>query len=173
MRVIFLTDIPGGGRAGEIKEVKDGYARNFLIPKKLAVAATHDQVQRVASIRKSAEEQRLKEERDLHALADLLAGVSVTLTAHLGPTGRFYGAITPTHIADELSRLTEREIDRRSILLAEAIHEPGSYQVEVRLGYGISATVQVTAQGQGQEQPPLQAAAEATEAEEEPQAQDS
>lgn len=150
MRIILLTDVPGTGVAGDIKEVKNGYARNFLLPKELAVPATHDQVQRIKTIRKTAEEQRLKEEQDLQALADRLAQTALTLTARLGPTGRFYGAITSSQIAEQLSRLIEREIDRRSIQLAEPIHEPGTYQAEVRLGHGISATLQVTTQGQAQ-----------------------
>ncbi|MSQ22038.1 MAG: 50S ribosomal protein L9 [Dehalococcoidia bacterium] len=162
MRVIFLTDVAGSGRAGEVKDVKDGYARNFLLPKKLAVAATHDQMQRIASISKAGEVRRLKEEQDARALSELLSQLSLVFTANLGPTGRFYGAITSTQVAEELSRLAGRAIDRRSVLLAEPIHEPGSYQAEVRLGQGISTTVNFTAQGQSQlaavQQPPVEAA---------------
>jgi len=161
MRVIFLADIPGSGLAGEVKEVKNGYARNFLIPRKLAVVATHDQLQRIETIRKTAEERRLKEEQDLHALAERLAQLSVTLTAKVSPTGRFYGAVTSAHIAEELSRLTEREFDRHSIHLEEPIHEPGEYQAEIRFPHSISATVQVTAVGEGQAGPQAQATTEA------------
>ena len=161
MRVIFLTDVFGSGLAGEVKEVKNGYARNFLIPKKLAVAATHDQIQRIASIRKVGEERRVKEEKDISVLVELLSQLSVTLTANLGPTGRFYGAITSTQVAEELSRLAGREIDRRTVLLAEPIHEPGSYQAEVRLGNGVTTHVQFTAQGQGQQGATKEAPAEA------------
>ena len=149
MRVIFIADVPGSGLAGEIKEVKNGYARNFLIPKNLAVLATHDQLQRIESIRKVGEEHRIKEEQDLRVLAERLTQISVTLTAKSGPTGRFYGAITSAQIAEELSRLTEREFDRRTVHLEEIIHEPGIYQTEIRLGYGISATIPVTAEGEG------------------------
>lgn len=167
MRVIFLADVPGSGRAGEVKEVKDGYARNFLLPKKLAVLATHDQVQRISTIRKIGEERRLKEEQDLRELAERLAQLPLTLTANLGPTGRFYGAITSTQIAEELARLTGREIDRRSIQLAEPIHEPGSYQAEVRLGSGVSTTIQFTAMGmpQGEPEPEAEAVAPVSEVE--------
>ena len=149
MRVIFLSDVPGSGLAGEVKEVKNGYARNFLIPGNLAVLATHDQLQRIEHIRKAGDERRLKEEQDMNVLAELLAEVSVTLTAKAGPTGRFYGAITSAQIADELSLLTEREIEHRSVQLEEPIREPGSYEAEVRLGYGISVALQVTAEAEG------------------------
>ena len=150
MRVIFLSDVSGSGRAGEVKEVKNGYARNFLLPKKLAVLATHDQMQRIISISKVGNERRLKEEQDVNTLSDLLSQLSPTLTANMGPTGRFYGAITSIQIADELSRLAGREIDRRSVILEEPVHRPGSYHVEVRLGLGVSATVEFTAQSQSQ-----------------------
>ena len=149
MRVIFLADVPGSGQAGEVKEVKNGYARNFLIPGKLAVVATHDQLQRIENIRKAGDERRIKEEQDMNILAELLAEVSVILTAKAGPTGRFYGAITSAQIADELSRLTEREIEHRNVQLEEPIHEPGSYEAEVRLGFGISVALQVTAEAEG------------------------
>ncbi len=158
MRVIFLADVPGSGIAGEVKEVKNGYARNFLIPQKLAVVATHDQLQRIESIRKVADERRLKEEKDLSALAELLAQLSVTITAKMGPTGRFYGAVTSARITEELSRLTKREIDRRTVHLEEPIQEPGSYEVELRLGHGISVTLAVTVEGEGEGQPQGQAA---------------
>ncbi len=173
MRVIFLSDVSGSGRAGEVKEVKDGYARNFLIPKKLAVAATHDQMQRIASISKAGEERRLKEEKDMRVLVELLSQLSVTLTANLGPTGRFYGAITSTQVAEELSRLAGREIDRRSVILAEPIHEPGSYQVEVRLGQGVTTNLQFTAQGQSQAAATQEVPAEAAVAEPSADVQDS
>ncbi len=153
MRIILLTDVPGTGLAGEIKEVKNGYARNFLIPKSLAAPATHDQVQRIKTIQATAEVRRLKEEQDMRALAEHLAKLPVNLTAKAGPTGRFYGAITSMQVAEELSRITEREIDRRAIQMGEPIHEAGSYQLEIRLSPTVSAAiqVQVTAAGQPQE----------------------
>ncbi|MBI4199176.1 MAG: 50S ribosomal protein L9 [Chloroflexi bacterium] len=148
MRVIFLSDVSGSGHAGEVKEVKNGYARNFLIPQKLAVPATHDQLQRLEIIRKAGEERRLKEEQDLRALAERLAQTPITLKAKVGPTGKFYGAVTPAQIAEELSRLTEREIDRRAVVVPAPIHEPGTYQAEVRFAQGIVATVQVAVEGE-------------------------
>lgn len=152
MRVIFLEDVPGSGRAGDVKEVKNGYARNFLLPRKLAAPATHDHLQRIEILRKAADVRRVKEEKDLTALAEHLSEVSITLTAKIAPTGRFYGAITSSMIADELARLTEREIDRRTINLAEPIHEPGEQQVEVQMAHGITATIQVTARAEGAEE---------------------
>ena len=163
MRVIFLEDVPGSGRAGDVKEVKNGYARNFLLPRKLAAPATHDHLQRIEILRKAADVRRVKEEKDLTALAEHLSEVSITLTAKIAPTGRFYGAITSSMIADELARLTEREINRRTINLAEPIHEPGEQQVEVQMAHGITATIQVTARAEGAEEEEPAAEAEQVE----------
>ena len=153
MRIIFLEDVPGSGHAGEVKEVKNGYARNYLLPRKLASLATHDQLQRIGTIRKVADERRLKEEKELGALAELLSQFTVNLTAKMGPTGRFYGAITSTQIAEELSRLTDREIQRRVVYLEEPIREPGEFQAEIRLAHGITTTIPVTVVAEGTEVP--------------------
>ena len=152
MRVIFLEDVPGSGRAGDVKEVKNGYARNFLLPRKLAALATHDHLQRIEILRKAADVRRVKEEKDLTALAELLSEISMTLTAKMASTGRFYGAITTATIADELSRLTEREIDRRAVNLAEPIREPSDHQVKIQMAHGIFATIQVRARAEGAEE---------------------
>ena len=151
MRVIFLADVPGSGQAGDIKEVKNGYARNFLLPKSLAVPATHDHLQRIETIRKVGEKRRIKEEQDIRALTEQLAALSISLSAKMGPTGKFYGAVTSTQLAEELHRLTEREIDRRNIRLEAPIQEPGEYQAEMRLGYGVSTTLQFVVDAEGDE----------------------
>ncbi|MBI4339327.1 MAG: 50S ribosomal protein L9 [Chloroflexi bacterium] len=147
MRIIFLSDVPGSGLAGEVKEVKNGYARNYLLPKKLATVATHDQIQRLDAIRRAGEARRLKEEEDMKSLASMLAETPVNLTARVGPTGKFYGAVTSSHIAEELNRLTQRDFDRRLIHLEKPIQEPGEYKVELRFPQGLSATVSVVVQG--------------------------
>lgn len=151
MRVIFLADVPGSGQAGDIKEVKNGYARNFLLPQSLAVPATHDQLQRIETIRKVGEKRRIEEEQDMRALTEQLAALSISLSAKMGPTGKFYGAVTSTQLAEELHRLTEREIDRRNIRLEAPIQEPGEYQTEMRLGYGVSTTLHFVVDAEGDE----------------------
>ena len=143
MQVIFLEDIPNVAKTGEVKEVKTGYARNYLLPKRLAVRATPQELQRVESIRKAGEERRWKEEQGVQALAEKLEGTTITLQAHSGPNGRLYGAVTSPMIAQELSKFTEDEFDRRKILLEEPLHELGSYEITVRLLPQISATITV------------------------------
>ena len=151
MKVIFLSDVPGSGQAGDVKEVKNGYARNFLLPRQLAVPASHDHMQRLEAIRKTGDERRIKEQQDLNALVEQLSELTLRLSARVGPTGRFYGAVTTTHVTEELIRLTEREFDRRSILLENPIHEPGAYEAQARFPHGISATLKLIVDAEGQE----------------------
>ena len=166
MKVIFLSDVPGSGQAGDVKEVKNGYARNFLLPRQLAVPASHDHMQRLESIRKAGDERRIKEQKDLNALVEQLSELTLHLSARVGPTGRFYGAVTTTHVTEELIRVTEREFDRRSIVLENPIHEPGAYEAQARFSYGISATLKIIVDAEGQE-----GAVEASMAEESEQAE--
>jgi large subunit ribosomal protein L9 len=154
MRIIFLEDVPGSGRAGEVKEVKSGYARNFLLPRNLAAPATHDQLQRIESLRKTAEVKRIKEEQDLALLVEHLSQFTVALSAKISPAGRFYGAVSALHIAEELSRMADREIDRNSVHLAEPIREPGDYSVNLRFAHGVSTTIQVTVTAEGVDEEP-------------------
>ena len=148
MRVIFLTDVPGSGTAGEVKDIKNGYARNYLLPKHLAIVANHDQLQRLEAIRKAGNEHRIREETDLRALAEQLSQVSVSLSARVGPTGRFYGSVTSSQVAEELQNITERDIDRRTITLNNPIEEPGEYEATIHLPQGITAAVKVIVVGQ-------------------------
>ncbi|MBI4202165.1 MAG: 50S ribosomal protein L9 [Chloroflexi bacterium] len=147
MRIIFLADVPGSGLAGEVKDVSNGYARNYLLPKKLATLATHDQLQRLEAIGKAGEERRLKEEREVSALVGHLSETILNLSARIGPTGRFYGAITSTQVAEELNRLTERDFDRRAVYLEKPIQEPGEYTAELRFPQGVAATIKLVVVG--------------------------
>ena len=149
MRVIFLEDVPGSGRAGDIKEVKNGYARNFLIPKKLAALAAHDHIQRTDILRKSADKRRIKEEKELTTIANLLSETPLSISAKVSPTGRFYGAISTAMIAQELAQATDQQIDRQMIHLAEPIREPGQYEIVIRMSYEISATIKLSALAEG------------------------
>ncbi|PZC50434.1 MAG: large subunit ribosomal protein L9 [Chloroflexi bacterium] len=151
MKVIFVSDVAGSGQAGDIKEVKNGFARNFLLPKQLAVPATHDHLQRLDTIRKTGDNQRIKEQTEINALIENLTNITVNLSARTGPTGKFYGAVTSSHISEKLSSLIERQFDRRSIQLDQSIQEPGLYEVQLRFSYGISAALRVVVDAEGQE----------------------
>lgn len=149
MKVIFLEDVAGTADAGEIKEVKNGFARNFLLPKHLAAPATPDHLQRVKAIEKAAQTNRLKFSQEWGSVAEAMNGITVTVEVRVGPNGRLFGAVTGRHIADKLTEATGREIDHRQVLLGEAIHEPGDYPVTIRLYREVTAEVTVSVVPEG------------------------
>ena len=151
MKVLFVQDVPGKADAGEIKEVKNGYARNYLIPNNIAVPATEVQLQRINIVKKQAEESRIKEAKDMQLIADKLHGNEITITAKVGPTGKLYGSITNRNIADNLLSLVDYSVDHRSVLIAESIQTPGSYEATIRLHRDVSAVVTVNIVGEEDE----------------------
>jgi large subunit ribosomal protein L9 len=130
MRVVFLQDVPSVARAGEVKEVADGYARNFLIPRKLALLARPQALSQLET-REIAE---VGEDAELTALAEQLEGKEVSIKAKAGVKGKLYGSITSADIAAELKNSTGLDIDKRKIEMEEPIHHLGSYEVAIRLG---------------------------------------
>jgi len=149
MKVVFLEDVAGTGDAGEVKEVKNGFARNFLLPKGLAAAATPDQLQRVRSIEKAAQEKRLKFSKEWSDVAKAMEGVVVNVEVRIGPSGRLFGSVTGRNIAEKLTEATGRDIDHRQVLLGTAIHEPGDYPVAIRLYRDVHANVTVSVVPEG------------------------
>lgn len=148
MRVLFLKDVQGVAQAGQIREVAGGFARNYLIPQGLAALATAEEMKRIEKIKKSADELRLKELQDMEALARHINGMTITLKAKVSPGGKYYGAITATQIAAELSKLTDRHIERRLVLLESPIEEPGEYTANLDLHPDVEASVKVVAEGE-------------------------
>ena len=148
MRVLFLKDMQGVAQAGDIKEVRAGFARNYLIPQGMATLATEEQLKRKEKIMKTAEGIRLKELQDMEALAHQLNGVTVTLKAKVSPGGSYYGAITSSHVAEELGKMTERNIERRLVELEQPIQEPGEYTASLKLHPDVNATINVVAEGE-------------------------
>jgi len=148
MQVVFLQDVPHQARAGEVRRVADGYARNYLIPKGLATMATPETLKRVQKIKAAGEVRRTQETQLAEELAQLLDNVRVSVAAPVTPTGQYYGAITSTRIATELSATVGREVDRRLVEVMEPIREPGEYEVVLRLSGDIQATIHVTAEAE-------------------------
>ena len=148
MQVVFLEDVPNQARAGEVRRVADGYARNYLIPKGLAAMATPESLKRVQKIKAAAEVRRTQDTQLAQELAQFLDNVKVTVAAPVTPIGQYYGAITSTRIAAELSATVGREVDRRLVEVMEPIREPGEYQVVLRLSGDIQATIHVTAEAE-------------------------
>ncbi len=143
MRVVFLEDVPGVAHGGDVKEVKNGFARNYLIPKSLAVPATHNALQRVEKLSSSAGINRIKLLEDMKQLAEAVEGTQVNVEMRAGSTGRLYGSVTNAIIAESLSELTANEIDRRTIEIAEPIRDLGVYDLNVRLHPEVKTTIKV------------------------------
>lgn len=142
MKVIFLNDAPKG-KKGEIKDVADGYARNFLIPKGLALPATSAAI-KLAQIRSEEKAQRQAREREeLNRIIEELEGKELHFKAKAGAKGRLHGAITSAYIAGELAKLTGFEIDKKKIELEEPLHHLGIYEVVISLAKGLGAQVRV------------------------------
>jgi len=141
MRVIFLEDVPNVAGIGETKEVADGYGRNFLIPKKLALPADSQEAAQMATKLKAA---RKKKEGELAGLAEQLVGKDVTIKAKVGAKGRLYGSITSADIAAGLENVTGLAIDKKKMELAEPIRQLGSYEVAIKLGKDTTPKIKVT-----------------------------
>ena len=143
MKVVFLQDVEGVANGGDVKEVKRGFARNYLVPKSLAIPATKDALQRIERLTRQADENRVKRIENLQALADELSGRRVDVAMRAGASGRLYGSVTNTTIAEQLSALIEGEIGRRSVEIPEPIRDVGVYAVSIRLYSDISTSVNV------------------------------
>lgn len=144
MKVILQQDVKGQGKKGQLVEVSEGYARNFLVPRKLAILATADAVNTMNLKEKArrAEELRLKEEAQ--ATAEKLKECMVKLTAKAGTGGRLFGAVTTKEISEGLQKQYGVEIPKQKMVLDEPIKAFGSYQIKAKLGYEITATVYVS-----------------------------
>ena len=149
MRVVFLEDVQGVARGGDVKEVKNGFARNYLLPKKLAVPATHNALQRIERLAKEAEDNRLKTIADMAVLGEALEGKQINIEMRAGAGGRLYGSVTNVIVADELSKLVDREIDRRTVEIDEPIRELGTFDVNVRLHPEVTAGIKVLVYAMG------------------------
>jgi large subunit ribosomal protein L9 len=142
MKVIFLKDVPKG-KKGEIKEVADGYARNFLLPKGLALPATPSAAKTARALHDEKAERQARQREELSRIAQELEGKELLFKAKAGAKGRLHGAITSADIAAEVSRLAGFEIDKKRVELEEPIHHLGSYEVGINLGAGSVAKVKV------------------------------
>ncbi|MCH8061340.1 MAG: 50S ribosomal protein L9 [Chloroflexi bacterium] len=143
MKVVFLEDVAGVAQGGDVKEVKNGFARNYLIPKNLAVPATHNALQQIKSIAQRSEEERVRTLTDVRALAEALEGTLINIEMRSGVNNRLYGSVTNAVVADELAKITEREIDRRTVILPEPIRELGLFEVTLRLHQEVEVSIDV------------------------------
>ena len=144
MKVVFIEDVPDVAEAGEIKEVADGYGRNYLIPRKLAVLADAQATQIVEAQKKRKARIEAETEAEMRELAKQLEGLDITIKAKAGAKDRLYGSITNADIAEELSTSAGLVVDKRKIELETPIHEIGSYEIPIRLTKDIIPNIKLS-----------------------------
>lgn len=141
MKVIFNVDVRGQGKKGELKEVSDGYARNYLIPRNLATEATVDNLNALKLKEKAKQAQIAREKALAEEYAKKLAGVQVTVRAKSGGSGKLFGAVTSQEISNALKEQFGMEIEKNKIVQTEPIKTFGTFTVKAKLGYEISGNI--------------------------------
>ena len=143
MKVILLQDVKGKGKNGQMLEVSDGYARNFMLPRKLAVEATADTINTMRMNDKAAAEKAARERAEALEISKKLAALTLVVTAKGGGAGRLFGSVTNQEIADALAKNAGIKLDKRKIVISDPIKNVGTYTVQCKLGYEITAPLTV------------------------------
>lgn len=151
MQVILIHDVPNLGKAGQVKDVSDGYGRNYLIPRGLAALATEGEKKQAEQHRRSAVKRRERELSEAESIAERITGLTLTFQARTGEGTKLYGSITSADIAARLSELLGQEFDRRKIHLEESLRQLGSHQVPVRLTADLIPEITVVIEREGEE----------------------
>ncbi|MCI7137598.1 MAG: 50S ribosomal protein L9 [Candidatus Limivicinus sp.] len=141
MKVIFNVDVRGQGKKGEMKEVSDGYARNYLLPRKLATEATADNINALKLKEKAKAAQMAKEKAQAEENARKLSGVQVIIRAKVGNGGKLFGAVTSQEISKALKEQFDIDIEKNKIVQADPIKTFGAFTVKAKLGYEVSGTI--------------------------------
>ena len=142
MKVILLQDVKGKGKKGQLLEVSDGYARNFMLPRKLAVEATADAINTMRMNDKATQERIAREKAEALAISKQLREMTVVVKAKGGGAGRLFGSVTNAEVAEALAKQGVK-LDKRKIVLSETIKSVGTYTATCKLGYEISAPLTV------------------------------
>ena len=143
MKVILLQDVKGKGKKGQMIEVSDGYARNFMLPKKMAIEATADAINTVKMNDKATQERIAREKAEALAISKQLREMTLTVVCRGGGNGRLFGSVTNQEIADALAKNAGIKLDKRKIVISDTIKNVGTYTVTCKLGYEISAPLTV------------------------------
>ena len=143
MKVILLQDVKGQGKKGQLVNASDGYARNFLLPRKLAVEATPENINTMKQQEKARKAQEAAEKAEAEAVAKKLEGIMVKIPAKAGEGGRLFGAVTNKEIAESLAAQHGITIAKAKLVLDEPIKACGGYKVKAKLGYEVVGTVNV------------------------------
>ena len=143
MKVILQQDVKGQGKKGQMVNVSDGYARNFLLPRKLAVEATAENVNTMKMQDKAKKAREAEEKAQAQALSEKLQSCPVKIAAKAGQGGRLFGSITSKEISEELKKQYGLDVNKSKLVLPEPLKAFGSYEVKYKLGYEITGTVYV------------------------------
>lgn len=150
MKVLLTKDVPELGHAGNIYSVAGGYARNYLMPRGLAILATKGALKQAEDIKQAGVRQRARERANAEAQAQMIAGQRVLFAANAGENDRLYGSVTSSDIAERLSEMVGFEVDRRKLQLDNSIRDLGVYSISVRLMPEITPTFQVAVVREGE-----------------------
>lgn len=142
-KLILTHEVTGLGEPGDVVEVKDGYARNFLIPRSLATPWTKGAEKDVTAIRRARKAREIATMDEAKALADSISAKPVTVSANAGPSGRLFGAITTAEIAAAVAAESGKSVDKRKIEIGQPIKSTGDYTVSIRLHPEVSAKINV------------------------------
>ncbi|WP_025692506.1 50S ribosomal protein L9 [Paenibacillus zanthoxyli] len=143
MKVIFIKDVKGQGKKGQIKEVSEGYATNFLLPRGMARPATEGNMKTLENQAAAEQRRKQQEKEEAEQLGEKLSGLELTMKAKAGEGGRLFGAITSKQIAEALAKANGITIDKRKIELEEPIRHLGTTQVQVKLHTEVKAVLKV------------------------------
>ena len=143
MKVILLQDVKGKGKKGQMLEVSDGYARNYMLPRKIAMEATADAINTMRMNDKAAAEKAAREKAEALEIAKKLRDMTLVVTAKGGGSGRLFGSVTNQEIADALAKKSGIKLDKRKIVISDPIKNVGTYTVQCKLGYEITAPLTV------------------------------
>lgn len=142
MKVILQKDIPNLGEAGDVKEVAEGFARNYLLPKKLVIPYNESSAKAIEHQKKLVKIKKEKRKKEGQKLVEALSSVALTIGAQVGEEDKLFGSVTAIDIAQKLSQMGY-SIDKRKIMLPEPIKKAGEHEVKIKLDEGLSATIKV------------------------------
>ena len=173
MKVLFLKDTMPTAIAGEVVEVKDGFARNYLVPNEIAVLATESIMSQLAGLRERAEKRRQMFKADWVKIGESLADAEISFKVLSAPTGRLYGSVTQNMIAAEIEKLIERDFNRRGVKLEQPIRTTGVHRVKLNLYEGVEGSIKLRVlPEEGPPPAPVSDATDSTEADVEQQSAD-
>ncbi|HWO94618.1 MAG TPA: 50S ribosomal protein L9 [Dehalococcoidia bacterium] len=155
MKVVFLEHVEGTAYPGDVKDVADGFARNYLLPRGFAVPATKSALQRAEALQKVEERRQAKLDDEAQALRERLEGHTLRFEERVGEQGRLFGSVTVSHIAEKVSQLLGEEFDRRKVLLADPLRQLGRHEVRLRLSRNVEHVIPVDVVPLGETEPPV------------------